>query len=75
LKEKVIKNKTGENIQPIQHNNIENDALNALVSLGIARNAAYTALQKTLKQSTGLSLEEIIKLKIENQNLRRLHQN
>jgi holliday junction DNA helicase RuvA len=66
LKDKVIKTKGSENISPILHNNIENDALNALVSLGIARNAAFAALQKTLKQSKDLSLEETIKQTLKN---------
>lgn len=66
LKDKVIKTKGSENISLITHNNIENDALNALVSLGIARNAAYAALQKTLKQSKDLSLEETIKQTLKN---------
>jgi Holliday junction DNA helicase RuvA len=48
------------------HNNLENDALNALVSLGIARNAAFVAIQKSLKQEAGLCLEDLIKLTLKN---------
>jgi Holliday junction DNA helicase RuvA len=66
LKDKVTKSKIGETFQPIAHNNIENDALNALVSLGIARNAAFAALQKTVKNNKDLSLEDIIKQTLKN---------
>lgn len=66
LKEKVTKTKGNENISSIPYNNIENDALNALVSLGIAKNAAYAALQKTLKFHKDSSLEEIIKHSLKN---------
>jgi Holliday junction DNA helicase RuvA len=66
LKDKVTKSKSGETIQPITHNNIENDALNALISLGIARNAAFAALQKTVKNNKDLSLEDLIKLTLKN---------
>jgi len=66
LKDKVTKSKIGETFQPITHNNIENDALNALVSLGIARNAAFAALQKTVKNNKELSLEDIIKQTLKN---------
>jgi Holliday junction DNA helicase RuvA len=66
LKDKVTKSKSGETLQPITHNNIENDALNALISLGIARNAAFAALQKTVKNNKDLSLEDLIKLTLKN---------
>jgi Holliday junction resolvasome RuvABC DNA-binding subunit len=36
------------------------------VSLGIARNAAFAALQKTLKNNKELSLEDIIKQTLKN---------
>lgn len=66
LKDKVTKSKSGETLQPITYNNIENDALNALISLGIARNAAFAALQKTVKNNKELSLEDLIKLTLKN---------
>lgn len=62
LREKVLKIKPTENISSPTHNNLENDALFALVSLGIARGTAIQALQKTIKTNPGLSLEELIKL-------------
>ena len=50
----------------IQGNNTEQDALNALLSLGIARNAAMQAIQKSLKQQPQLNVEELIKLALKN---------
>lgn len=51
---------------PLQgHNTIENDALNALVNLGIARAAAESALKK-VKDAASLSVEELIKQALRN---------
>lgn len=50
----------------VQGNNTEQDALNALLSLGIARNAAMQAIQKSLKQQPQLNVEELIKLALKN---------
>ncbi len=66
LKDKLLKTSIGSNFEPPSYNNLENDALNALVSLGIARNAAFTAIQKTLKQEQNTSLEDLIKLALKN---------
>jgi len=66
LKDKILKTKGGLNLEPSSHNNLENDALNALVSLGIARNAAFNAIQKTTKQESDLTLENLIKLALKN---------
>lgn len=66
LKDKVLKIKSTENLSSITHNNIENDALYALVSLGIARMTAQNALQKTLKSNPEASLEDLIKLTLKN---------
>lgn len=66
LKDKLLKTKGGQNIEVATYNNLENDALNALVSLGIARNAAYTAIQKTIKSSPDSTLEDLIKLALKN---------
>ncbi len=66
LKDKVLKIKTSENNSTISHNNSEQDALYALVSLGIARATAQNALQKTLKANPDLSLEELIKQTLKN---------
>jgi Holliday junction DNA helicase RuvA len=47
---------------------VENDALQALVSLGIARNTAEQAIQKVVKQqgNNSLSLEQLIKSALKN---------
>jgi len=66
LKDKLLKTKGETHLEPTQHNNLENDALNALVSLGIARNAAFVAIQKSVKQQPDLSLEDLIKLTLKN---------
>jgi len=66
LKDKLLKTKGEVNLGTSPHNNLENDALNALVSLGIARNAAFVAIQKSLKQEAGLCLEDLIKLTLKN---------
>ncbi|MGI9191261.1 MAG: Holliday junction branch migration protein RuvA [Chitinophagaceae bacterium] len=47
-------------------NNSEQDALHALLSLGIARNAAVQAIQKSLKQQPQSNVEELIKLALKN---------
>ena len=66
LKDKLLKTKGGINLEQASYNNLENDALNALVSLGIARNAAFNAIQKTTKQESDLSLEDLIKSALKN---------
>jgi Holliday junction DNA helicase RuvA len=45
----------------MKHNTLHSDALNALLALGINRQAAEQAIQKTLAQQPGLPLEELIK--------------
>lgn len=64
LREKLLKSwadlPAGDTVSA--YNNAENDALNALMSLGIARAAAQEALRKTLKSHPDLGLEELIKL-------------
>ena len=47
-------------------NNFEQDALNALLSLGIARAAAAQAIQKSMKQQADLNIEDLIKLALKN---------
>lgn len=61
LRDKVVKIQPTMNISVSGYNNLEQDALYALVSLGIARATAQNALQKTLKTNQGLSLEDLIK--------------
>lgn len=61
LKDKLLKGKPGGQISVVMHNNIDQDALNALVSLGIARQAAIQALEKVNKLKPNAGLEEKIK--------------
>ncbi len=61
LKDKLLKGKPGGQISVVMHNNTDQDALNALVSLGIARQAAIQALEKVNKQLPNAGLEEKIK--------------
>lgn len=67
LREKVIKNGTvtESNPQPT-HNITEQDALHALVSLGIARQTAWQAIQKVLSKTPELNLEDLIKHALKN---------
>ncbi|MGI8952701.1 MAG: Holliday junction branch migration protein RuvA [Chitinophagaceae bacterium] len=49
------------------HNTVEQDALNALVSLGISRAVAETALRKVkLPMAENIKLEDLIKLALKN---------
>ncbi len=66
LKDKLMKAQPAENLLLKPNNNMEEDALNALISLGIARNAAYLSLQKTMKQGPAESLEDLIKQALKN---------
>jgi Holliday junction DNA helicase RuvA len=65
LKDKVAKHKdtgAGTHLSAVANNTIHEDALNALVTLGIARNMADAAIQKVMKNEPLLqSLEELIK--------------
>jgi len=62
LRDKVGKTSTISNISSPAGNSLEQDALNALISLGIARNAGEQSIKKVLTAEPGLSqVEEIIK--------------
>jgi holliday junction DNA helicase RuvA len=62
LKDKVGKRFSGSNISPLINNTLEHDALNALVSLGIARQVAEQALKKlALDAPVPHKVEDIIK--------------
>ena len=62
LKDKMGKISTDSNISTLINNSLEQDALNALISLGIARNTGEQAVNKVLKAEPGLDkVEEIIK--------------
>ncbi len=68
LKDKLGKHSTSSAEAFVPANNtIEQDTLNALTSLGIARPAAEAALKKAIKTVPGeVSLEELIRLSLKN---------
>ncbi|CAL1516604.1 Holliday junction branch migration protein RuvA [Chitinophaga sp. MM2321] len=63
LKDKLGKHKdTGTHLSVASNNTIHEDALNALVTLGIARNMADSAIRRVMKNEPLLqNLEELIK--------------
>ena len=61
LKDKLAKSSIETNIAPLKHNTLHSDALNALLALGINRQAADQAIQKALVQEPDLPLEALIK--------------
>lgn len=68
LKDKLGKISTETStINTAQNNTIEQDALNALIALGIGRNNAEAALKKAyLHNGNNLTIENIIKLALKN---------
>jgi holliday junction DNA helicase RuvA len=61
LRDKLGKSATAGNISSWKGNTLGTDALNALVALGINRQAADTAIQKVLAQNPDLNVEDLIK--------------
>jgi Holliday junction DNA helicase RuvA len=61
LKDKLGRVITEVNISVPAGNSLQTDALNALIALGINRQAAEQAMQKALKQHAPGSVEELIK--------------
>jgi Holliday junction DNA helicase RuvA len=61
LRDKLAKQPLETNISPMKNNTLQQDALNALSALGINRQAAGIALEKTLAENPNLSVEELIK--------------
>ena len=62
LRDKLAKHPVESNIPALKHNTLQQDALNALLALGIARPAGEQAIQKALKAGTeSTTLEELIK--------------
>lgn len=57
-----------DELNTIKHNTIEQDALNALLGLGISKSMAENALKKTnlLSETNSISVEERIKLALKN---------
>jgi Holliday junction DNA helicase RuvA len=62
LKDKLAKTPLETNILPMKNNSLQQDALNALIALGINRHAAGQALDKALAINPNLPVEELIKL-------------
>lgn len=60
LKGKLALPQSTNNLSQPQHNTTADDALNALVNLGIARSIAEVAIKK-IKDASTLSVEELIK--------------
>jgi Holliday junction DNA helicase RuvA len=61
LRDKLSKTGGESNISPMKNNTLQQDALNALTALGINRQAAVQALEKTLATNPNLPVEELIK--------------
>lgn len=63
LKDKVGKLPSDKIISPVQDNSMEQDALNALIALGISRQQAEASIQKVIlaEPSEPLLLEDLIK--------------
>ncbi len=62
LRDKLGKSKMETNISSMADNSLEQDALNALIALGIARPAAENAIRKVMKDGSEVSkVEDLIK--------------
>ncbi|HET9430106.1 MAG TPA: Holliday junction branch migration protein RuvA [Chitinophagaceae bacterium] len=61
LRDKLAKHPLDLNISPMKNNTLQQDAFNALTALGVSRQAAEQAVQKTLASEPQLSIEELIK--------------
>jgi Holliday junction DNA helicase RuvA len=61
LRDKLAKQPLESNISPMKNNSLHQDALNALTALGINRNAASMAIEKTLAENPVIPVEELIK--------------
>lgn len=62
LRDKLSKASTDGNISTLNHNTLEQEALIAMTALGIARNAAETAIRKAGQSGTDFGqVEELIK--------------
>jgi Holliday junction DNA helicase RuvA len=61
LRDKLAKQPLAANISTLKNNTLHADALNALLALGIQRQAAEQAVQKAAATQPGLPVEEVIK--------------
>ena len=62
LRDKLAKHPLDSNNSSLKNNTLQQDALNALTALGISRQQAVQALEKTMAANPNLSVEDIIKL-------------
>ncbi len=62
LRDKLAKQPLESNISALKNNTLQQDALNALTALGINRQAAGQAIEKTLAGNPSISVEELIKM-------------
>ena len=61
LRDRLSKHPIESNISPMKNNSLHQDALNALTALGINRQAANQAIEKTLAGNPIIPVEELIK--------------
>ena len=61
LRDKLTKQPIDSNISGWKGNTLQSDALNALIALGINRQAADNAIQKVIDQDPGIGVELLIK--------------
>lgn len=66
LKDKLGKFSMSANPSSLAIPSVETDALNALISLGIAKAAAEQAIKKVISKDNSLTLEDTIKLALKN---------
>lgn len=66
LRDKLVKQPLDSNISTLTGNTLQSDALNALIALGINRQAADVAVQKVLGQHPELGVEALIKKALQN---------
>ena len=64
LRDKLAKHPLESNISVLKNNTLHQDALNALTALGINRQAASQAIEKTLAANPNVSVEELIKMEL-----------
>jgi len=61
LKDKLAKHPPDTNISAMKNNTLQQDALNALTALGISRQAAGQAVERTLQTEPQITLEDLVK--------------
>jgi Holliday junction DNA helicase RuvA len=62
LKDKLAKITLVSNNSPLINNSLQQDALNALTALGIPKQAASLAVEKTLKANPEMGVEDLVKM-------------